>query len=73
MVAVPELRGLTAAEAERTLLGAGLVLSTVQPVEGTPGTVVRTEPAAGMVIARGSPVSLLVGADPGRIPPSASP
>jgi serine/threonine-protein kinase len=72
-VVVPELRGLSAAEAQRALLDAGLTLSTVRPVQGTPGAVVGSDPGTGAVVGRGSAVALLVGAEAGRIPPSASP
>ncbi|APU15030.1 MULTISPECIES: PASTA domain-containing protein [Actinoalloteichus] len=59
-VAVPDLLGLTAPEAER--IGAELGLRVTapgddpEPVEELSGTVVRQHPAAGVLVARGSRV-----------------
>lgn len=71
-VAVPDVTGLSAAEAQRELLRAGLMLSTVNPVEGEPGKVIRTDPAARTEVRPGASVALFIGAEPSRISPSPS-
>jgi serine/threonine-protein kinase len=67
-VRIPKVAGLSAAEAERRLLHVGLGLSTVTPVAGQPGIVMRTEPEGGSAVRPGASVTLFVGAEAGRIP-----
>jgi serine/threonine-protein kinase len=68
MVAVPDLRGMTQAEAERTLTAAKLTF-TVQSLENPdtePGTVLGQDPAAGTEVAEQSSVKIVVSKGPGE-------
>jgi hypothetical protein len=72
MVRVPDVRGLTALAARGKLAKSHLQLSSVEPVPGSPGVVMRSLPAAGRAVAAGSRVRLVIGADPERIHSTAS-
>jgi hypothetical protein len=63
---VPDARGLSAFDARRRLVAAGLALAGVVPTPGTPGLVVRLTPAVGRRITPGTPVTLHIGVEPNR-------
>jgi hypothetical protein len=61
MVSIPDLGGMPAEEAQTRLEELGLAVDVVrQPSDGTPGTVIGTDPAVGQTVAKGSTVVLLV-------------
>jgi hypothetical protein len=63
-VAVPDLAGLSRAEAARVLKSAGLAVGEVAEKEGgRPGLVLAQAPKAGTEVPPGSPVSLVVSSD----------
>jgi hypothetical protein len=66
-VTVPDLRGLSAAEARDRLMDTGLVLDRIVPVAGTPGIVVGSQPSPGEAVTPGTPVRLYVGVEPDRL------
>jgi len=71
---VPGLTGLTQAEAQAALDGVGLKLGAVTPEMSTTvpsGQVIRQDPAAGVVVAKGSAVGIVVSS--GSPSPSPSP
>ncbi|MBX3177778.1 MAG: PASTA domain-containing protein [Candidatus Hydrogenedentes bacterium] len=66
-VDVPDLAGLTRAEAESALADAGLILGEVgfsAPGDATPGTVIGQDPAAGERADEGSAVSIIIALEP---------
>ena len=66
-VEVPDLAGLTRAEAESALADAGLILGEVgfgAPGDATPGTVIGQDPAAGERANEGSAVSIIIALNP---------
>lgn len=65
-VTVPDLQGLTAAEAKGRLTEEGLVLDGVFPVIGPPGVVRNSVPAPGESVAPGTGVVLFIGVEPDR-------
>lgn len=65
--AVPDVTGMTVDEARRVLLDANLVLAAVTPAPGTPGRVLRSDPAAGSAVPADGEVSLTVGVPAGRL------
>jgi serine/threonine-protein kinase len=66
-VRLPNVAGLSAEEAEARLREAGLAVTAVLPTSGTPGHVIRTDPAAGAAVSPGSGVTLFVGVTPDRL------
>ena len=72
-VAVPPISGLSQADAVTSLTTAGLVVSVTQEASDAvaAGTAIRTDPALGALLAKGSPVTLFVssGAAPVKVPP----
>lgn len=67
MVAVPEVAGMTAEEAEAALVGAGLEMGTVSEAHTdavTAGKVISSNPAAGEEIEEGSRVDLVISKGP---------
>ena len=66
-VTVPDLRGLSAAEARDRLMDAGLVLDRIVPAAGTPGIVVGSQPSPGEAVTPGTPVRFYVGVEPDRL------
>jgi Protein kinase domain/PASTA domain len=66
-VTVPDLRGLSAAEARDLLMDSGLILDRIVPVAGTPGIVVDTQPTPGEAVPPGTPVMLSIGVEPDRL------
>jgi PASTA domain len=60
---VPPLIGITAAQARRALVGAGLILEDLVPARARPGNVVGSVPSQGRVVAPGTAVTLFVGVD----------
>ncbi len=69
---VPDLANLTQAAAQTALAGAGLLPGTVTPEPSTTvpgGQVIRQDPAAGVTVAKGSAVNIVVSSGP----PSPSP
>ena len=66
-VTVPDVRGLSAAEARDRLMDAGLILDRIVPVAATPGIVVGSEPIPGEAVTPGTPVRLHVGVEPDRL------
>jgi eukaryotic-like serine/threonine-protein kinase len=64
LLAVPEVVGLSAAGASARLRGAGLIVGSVQLVEGEEGVVVDVDPAEGTRVRTGSTVTLYVGTSP---------
>jgi beta-lactam-binding protein with PASTA domain len=66
-VEVPDVRGLTAADARDRILEEGLSFSRVEPVVGPAGVVVATTPAAGEAVGPGTRVVLVVGTTPDRV------
>ncbi|MGH2557370.1 MAG: protein kinase domain-containing protein [Actinomycetota bacterium] len=63
-VRVPNLTGLSLADARQELRRAGLVAGEVRRVEGPDGIVVGTDPPFGASVRRGGTVTLSVGAPP---------
>jgi hypothetical protein len=63
---VPVLAGLTAADARRALVEAGLTLEEIVPAEGEPGRVVGSEPGPDQPVAPGTAVTMFVGVEPQR-------
>jgi hypothetical protein len=71
-VNVPPVDGLTERQAAARLVAAGLRVQVVKQVAtAPPGTVLRTDPAAGTAVAPGSLVQLIVAAAPSH--PSTTP
>jgi hypothetical protein len=70
---MPDVLGMTVAEARVVLLGTGLRVKTVVPVQGVPSEIVRTDPASGTDVPPGTKVTLFVGVLPDRLSPSAPP
>jgi serine/threonine-protein kinase len=71
---VPDLTNLTQADAQTALAAAGLLLGVVTPESSTTvpsGQVIRQDPAAGVAVARGSAVNVIVSS--GSPSPSPSP
>jgi hypothetical protein len=66
-IAVPNLAGLSALEARARLVEAGLGYGGNVPIQGTPGVVIRSDPASGERVAPGTLVKILVGADLDRL------
>jgi tRNA A-37 threonylcarbamoyl transferase component Bud32 len=66
-VAVPNVTGLPALEAASMLEAAGLVVVDSKPTTGSPGDVVRTDPAVGTAVERGAGVVLYVGTSSDRL------
>jgi PASTA domain len=64
---VPDLTGMTVEEARQVLLDAHLVLASVTPAPGTPGTVLRSDPPAGAPVSSDREVTLVVGVPSGRL------
>lgn len=63
---VPDAEGLSAFDARRRLMAAGLSLAEVVPTPGIPGEVVRSVPAAGRHVPPGTPVTLYIGVEANR-------
>jgi eukaryotic-like serine/threonine-protein kinase len=75
-VPVPNLIGQTRQEANSTLTTAGLVLGKVdeQPSDRTAGTVISTQPTAGVEVGKGSQVDIVLSSGPTPSPtPSPTP
>lgn len=75
-VAVPDLSGMTQADAQAALADAGLVLGTVSTESSTSvtaGLVIRQDPAAGTKVADGAAVSIVVSSGSPSPSPSPSP
>lgn len=70
-VIVPDVLGLSAMEARRMLAEAGLVVTDADPAPGVPGEVVGTDPPSSQIVAAGTSITLLVGASPERLEPTA--
>jgi len=71
---VPDLTNQTQAEAQTTLAGAGLRLGSVAPESSTTvasGSVIRQDPAAGVLVTKGTAVNIVVSS--GSPSPSPSP
>jgi hypothetical protein len=68
---MPDVLGMTVAEARVVLLGTGLQVKTVVPVQGAPSRIVRTDPTSGTDVPPGTEVTLFVGVLPYRLIPSA--
>lgn len=66
-VAVPDVDGLSAMEAEELLVAEGLVVADAEPTPGPPGEVVGTDPPTSQLVPPGTAVTLLVGALPDRL------
>jgi serine/threonine-protein kinase len=66
-VAVPDVDGLSAMEAQDLLVTKGLVVADAKPTPGPPGVVVGTDPPTSQVVKPGTPITLLVGATPERL------
>lgn len=64
---VPALVGLTVREAQELVRHAGLVLATADPIAPLPptGTVTAQQPLAGIQVAVGEEVAVVVQGDPG--------
>ncbi len=63
LVPIPQVQGLTQAEAEQVLFDAGLVVGAVEEEEHPTipeGQVIRTQPVAGIEVERGTEVTLIV-------------
>jgi hypothetical protein len=68
-LAVPQLAGLTVAQARLALVRAGLEPGAVLPANtGTPGLVVRSQPPVGSQVQPQSSITLFVGVSPNRSP-----
>jgi len=70
---VPGLTGMTEAEAKAALADAGLLLGAVTPEPSTTvpsGQVIRQDPTAGVVVAKGSAVGIVVSSGPPTPSPS---
>jgi hypothetical protein len=72
IIRVPDLRGLTVLAARSRLAASHLRLSSISPIVGPPGVVVRSVPRAGTALSAGATIRLIVGADRYRITPSPS-
>jgi hypothetical protein len=74
LAVIPPLQGLPVEVARATLQSLGLTVETrTETSDATPGTVVRTDPAAGTEVKAGSTVVLYVAAAPPTGSPSTSP
>jgi len=59
---VPNVIGLSLADATRLLETSGLRAGPAMPTQGEPGKVIRTDPQVGAQVTPGSSVTLFVGA-----------
>jgi hypothetical protein len=64
---VPEVAGLSAAEARSRLVDSSLRLERLVPTPGEPGVVMRARPGSGRPVSPGAGVILYVGVDPTRL------
>ena len=58
---MPNVIGLTLADATRLLASSGLRAGPAMPTQGDPGKVIRTDPQVGAQLTPGSSVTLFVG------------
>jgi hypothetical protein len=64
---VPDVRGMSALQAQAVLENSGLRFERGIPAEGTPGQVLGTLPSIGRSIESGTPVTLIVGVEADRL------
>jgi serine/threonine protein kinase len=72
-VTVPSLVGLKEADAKKALETAGLKVGDTRQVDGPDGIIVDSSPAAGDLVAPGTPVTLFVGSTPTAQPKPSKP
>jgi eukaryotic-like serine/threonine-protein kinase len=66
-IVVPDVTGLSAAEANDRLLASNLELTRLVPAQGRPGMVIASAPAAGTTVLPTTPITLYVGVEPERL------
>lgn len=67
---VPNVRGMSAAEARVVLESVGLTFRRAKAALGTPGRVIGTLPSIGRTVSSGTPITLMVGVEAERIGPT---